>query len=286
MLGQPGFHYRMVVGGVVVENEMKVDGLGRVAIDCTKKPEEFLVTMTRQALPDDAPIQGVERSEQRRRPVAFVVMRHGLRPAWLHRQPRLRTIKCLNLALLVDTEHQSMFRRIEIQPNNILEFINKPGVPAQLEGPYQVRFQPVLFPYALYTRRTQTYLNRHAPRAPVRGVSGLLPQCLVYHRSHPVFVDPLLTPRTSPVLKQAGYPKPLIALPPTGDRRRRSPKLAHDLACGCTIGRQQRNASPQGHFLHCVSIPCYRLKHFPIPVRNHQSLTGSHDQHYIITNSI
>ena len=101
-------------------------------------------------------------------------MRHGLRPPWLHRQPRLRPIESLNLALLVHAEHQSMFRRIEIQPNHILEFVNKSGIPAKLERANQVWFQPVLLPDASDGRRAQTYLNRHASRTPLRRMSRLV----------------------------------------------------------------------------------------------------------------
>ena len=57
------------------------------------------------ALADDGPLQDVERGEQGRCAVAFIVVRHRAAAALFQGQTRLRAIQRLNLALLVDTEH-------------------------------------------------------------------------------------------------------------------------------------------------------------------------------------
>ncbi len=60
------------------------------------------------ALADDLSVQDVERSKQRGRAVALVVMRYCLRKALFHRQPGLRAVQRLYLALLVAAQDLRM----------------------------------------------------------------------------------------------------------------------------------------------------------------------------------
>jgi hypothetical protein len=64
--------------------------------------------MVRETLPDDAPVRDVQRGKQRRRAVPLLVMGHGATPALFKGQPRLRAIERLNLALLVDAQHNRL----------------------------------------------------------------------------------------------------------------------------------------------------------------------------------
>ena len=57
--------------------------------------------------------------------MALVIMRHGSRTALLHRQAGLRAIKGLDLAFLVNTKHQGVFRRVEVKTDDILQLLNE-----------------------------------------------------------------------------------------------------------------------------------------------------------------
>ena len=74
MAFQPCFDLGMLVGGVVVDHQMEVEGSGRVAVDAPQEAQEFLVTMARHALADDLAGGDIERGKQRRCAVALVVM--------------------------------------------------------------------------------------------------------------------------------------------------------------------------------------------------------------------
>ena len=55
--------------------------------------------------PDPGSIENVERCKQRGGAVAFVIMGHRSEPPVLERQPRLRAVECLYLALFVEGQH-------------------------------------------------------------------------------------------------------------------------------------------------------------------------------------
>src|SRR5580700_1098108 len=76
--------------------------------------------MPRHAFADDLASGDVERREQGRRSVSLVVVGHRAGAALLQRQSRLRAIERLDLALLVDREHQPLVRRVEIKPDDVL----------------------------------------------------------------------------------------------------------------------------------------------------------------------
>ena len=51
-----------------------------------------------------------------------IVFKSVSRPAWRKRQHRIKTIQRLNGSFLVDTEHSSMLRRVQVQPDNVSRF--------------------------------------------------------------------------------------------------------------------------------------------------------------------
>jgi len=238
-------------------------------------------------LSNNFPIQSIQRGEQSRCPVTLVVVSHSFRPSPLHRQSWLSAVKSLDLALFVNAEYQCVFRRVEVQSDDIMELLNETRVAAQLERTNQVGLQTVLLPDTLYGGGTQTYGGRQAPRAPVRGLKGLLLQSLFHNLSHPVFLNPLLAPRPTPVFKQTRYPAGgLVAIAPAGNRRSGRPKLAYNLTRSYTIGTHQRNTSSPHYLLRCIPVSCHSFQSDPIDITHKQSFAGSHDQYYNITNVI
>jgi len=81
------------------------------------------VAVALHVLSDDRPIQHVERGEQRRRAVPFVVVGHRAGAALLDRQAGLGAVKCLDLRPLVDRQHHGMGRQIDIQGDDLGEFL-------------------------------------------------------------------------------------------------------------------------------------------------------------------
>jgi len=93
---------------------------------------------------------------KRGRAVAFVVMGVSLGLAWAHRQQRLRAIQRLDLAFLVDTQHQSTLGRIEVEADNVSYLLDELGICRKLEGLAAMRLQRKCVPDAMHSR------DRHA----------------------------------------------------------------------------------------------------------------------------
>src|SRR3546814_17993090 len=77
MPGQPGADLRLLVGRIIVEDD--VDGLvsGRLGFDRVQEPDELLMPAPLHVAADHGTIQDIERGEQGSGPVALVVIRHG-----------------------------------------------------------------------------------------------------------------------------------------------------------------------------------------------------------------
>jgi hypothetical protein len=60
---------------------------------------------------DHFPVEHVQGGEERGRAIPLVVMGHGAAAPLFHRQAWLGAIQRLNLALLIDREHQGLLRR-------------------------------------------------------------------------------------------------------------------------------------------------------------------------------
>ncbi len=93
VLVEPLAHIVVLVGGVIVQDDVDVCALGDLTVDQLQEHEELLVAMTGEALADHLTGGHVKCGEQRRGAVAFVVMGHRPGTALLHRQARLRAIQ-------------------------------------------------------------------------------------------------------------------------------------------------------------------------------------------------
>jgi hypothetical protein len=84
---EPGTNARMLVGGLVIEND--VDDLAgrRLRLDGVQKSNEFLMTMARHVATDDCAVEDVESGEQRCGAVPLVIVCHGSEPAFFSGRP-------------------------------------------------------------------------------------------------------------------------------------------------------------------------------------------------------
>jgi hypothetical protein len=95
---QPSQHFRMLVGGVVVEDD--VDRLvGRkLALKSVEKADEFDMAVALHAAANDGAVEHAKCREQGGGAVPLVVVRHGLAASGLDRQPGLGAVERLDLA--------------------------------------------------------------------------------------------------------------------------------------------------------------------------------------------
>ncbi len=100
------------------------------------------------AAADHGALEYIQGGEQGRRAVAHVVMRPRLRAPGTHKWRRSRAVQCLDLALLVDTQHQGLGGGIQVQPHHVAQLLHELRITTQLERRYPVRVQPVRFPGA------------------------------------------------------------------------------------------------------------------------------------------
>lgn len=98
---EPSADLRLLVGGVVVEDDVNGFVREQFGFDGVQEADELLVPVLLHVALDHRAVEHVQRRERRRRAVALVVVRHGRPSTALERQPRLRAIERLNLALLV-----------------------------------------------------------------------------------------------------------------------------------------------------------------------------------------
>ena len=85
------------------------------------------------AFTDDEAALDVEGREQGRRAVTLVVVRHRGGAALFHRQAGLRAIERLDLALLVNTEHESLVRRAHVEADDVGDLFLEQRIVRNLE---------------------------------------------------------------------------------------------------------------------------------------------------------
>ena len=99
-------------------------------LDGVEEADELLVAVALHVAADDGAVEHVEGGEQRGGAVAPVIMCHGAGTPLLHRQARLGAVEGLDLAFFVDRQHEGMSRRIDVEPNDIPQLLDKPAGPS------------------------------------------------------------------------------------------------------------------------------------------------------------
>jgi hypothetical protein len=92
----------MLVGGVIFENLVHGFAVRNLILDGIQEADELLMPMALHVATNDLTVENVERGKQRRRSVPLVIMGHRADASLFQWQAGLGTIKCLNLALLID----------------------------------------------------------------------------------------------------------------------------------------------------------------------------------------
>jgi hypothetical protein len=142
-----------------------------LSLDLVEKSDEFLMPMLLHAAPDDLAFEDVKGGEQCGGAVALVVVGHGGGTPLLQGQARLGAVECLDLALLIDREHDGLLGRIDIKPDHVMHLVDEVGIIGELELPDAMRLQSVRPPDALHRAGADAGRLRHHGRGPVRGRS-------------------------------------------------------------------------------------------------------------------
>ena len=137
--GEPSAHLGMLVGRIVVHHEMKVELWWSLLVNEPQEGEKLLMAMTLAAFAEPLAGGHIQGGEQRRGPMTDGIMGIAFDVAQSHRQRGLRTIERLYLALLIDTQHHRVVRRIEVKTCDITNLLDEKGVAGQLEGVAQMR---------------------------------------------------------------------------------------------------------------------------------------------------
>jgi len=122
MLCDPFDDFRVLMSGVVVDDDVHRLLLRHLGIDGVEEADELLMTMALHASTEDLALKDIEGGKQGRDAMTLVVVGHGAGAAPLHRQSRLRAVERLNLALFIDREHHGMIGRIDVEADNLPEF--------------------------------------------------------------------------------------------------------------------------------------------------------------------
>src|SRR5665647_677822 len=270
MLGEPGLHVLVVVGGVVVQNHMNRNAFGHFLVYCAQELEELFVAVLVHARADHGAIQGVECGEQRGGAVPLVVAGSRARPALGHRQRSLGAIERLDRGLLVHAQHHSLLRRVQVEPDDVDELLLEGRVVGELERLDQVRLEATPGPDPLHGGRTNADGFGHRPAAPVRCTGRLFVLSQTHDLLNLLRRDPRFAATTVPYLAELGQPFSGEPGPPRTDRDRGDANARGDLGVGHTFSGHQQHLGP----LHLT------MGRGRSPGQDHQrlTLTGRHDQ--------
>ena len=92
----------------------------------------------------------------------------------MNRQASLRAIEGLNLAFFIDAQHQRMFGRVQIQPDDVDDFLGKLRIVRDLERLGAMRLQAIRLPHAMHHAARNLQMLRQRPRAPMGSGMRLL----------------------------------------------------------------------------------------------------------------
>jgi hypothetical protein len=130
--GKPGSDLGVLVGGVIVDDEMDVEFCRNIGLDVPQEGEELLVAMAGFALGEEGAIEEVERREEGRGAVSLVVVSDAFDVA--HGEHGLGAFERLNLALFIDTEDEGLVGRIEIEADHVAQLLDEEGIGGELEA--------------------------------------------------------------------------------------------------------------------------------------------------------
>ena len=244
----------MLMGGIIVENDMDGLTVGDLGVDGVEEADELLMAVALHVLADDGAIEDVERGKERGRPMSLVIVGHGAEASLFHRQTGLGAVERLDLGFLVHREHDGVGRRIDIEADNVAQLSGEVRIVGELELPPAIGLEAVCLPDAPDRAGADAGGLGHHVTGPVRRLPGRITE---RQRDDPFgdFGGQWLDPRRPRlVAKQpidACLGETFLPAPYTGLRLARP---VHDLGGAEAIGAQQDNLGPPHMLLRSVAI--------------------------------
>ena len=199
--------------------------------------------MARLALADDRAAGDVEGGEQRGGAVTQVIVGHAFDVAEAHRQQRLAALQGLDLALLVDAQHDGVVGRVQIQADDIANLLDEEGIGGQLEVFLAVRLHAEPLKPALHGALGHASVGGQAAHAPVGAARRTGLEGAVDHVGD-TFVLETAWPAGAQLIVQAFDPVLKIALPPLADRGMGQSHALGDRAIGFAVGAGEHDLDP------------------------------------------
>src|SRR5215469_16736005 len=269
---EPDPHPGVLVAAVVVEDHVDDLASRDLGLDRIEKADEFLMPVALHAAADDLAVEHVEGGEQSGGAVALVVMGHRPAPAGFQRQPGLGAVERLDLRFLVDRQHHRVRRRIDVEPDDVIELGGELRIARQLELPHPMRLEPVRPPDPLHRGDAETDRLGHHRGRPMDGLARRIGQCqghrALAHRGRQRWD----ARRPGLVAKQPIDTLGAEPLTPPVDRVPALAALPDDRACPQTFRRQQHDPRPPDMLLWAVAIRhnCFQAaaiagtQHYPL----------------------
>lgn len=258
---QPFSNFRVLVGAIVIENDVDELTCRNGGLYGVEKADELLMPMTLHTFSDDFSFQHVESGKQGRGAVAFVVVGHGSAPAWLQRQTRLSAVERLDLAFLVHRQDDGVGRRINVQADDVSDLGGKLRIVGQFKLTPAVRLQAVGTPDALDRTDADAHQPGHGRRRPMRHFARRIGgDGQRYHSFGNLGGEgrnarrPRLVPQET---VHAFLHEPLL---PTPDDRFALAGPAHDFDGPKSVGGQQHDPRSPDVLLRAVAVPGHRFQ--------------------------
>src|SRR3954470_1079709 len=258
---QPGLDLGMLVGRIVIRDQMNLLALRGLSVNETQEFDPLLMTVSWHTGPNHRPVQRIECREQSSSPVALVVMGHRATATWHEWQSWLRSVECLNLALLIDREHQGMLGGIQVKTNDIVQLLYELRISAQLERSRQMRLQAVTPPNTANRARAEPRGFGQTAGAPVSSGCRSLLRRLAYDLLR---VDPTPPPGPRSILQEAGHPLFGKATTPNSNGSARHPADLSDLLILLAFSGQEDDSRSLCHTHGNLPAPRKLLKLFPL----------------------
>ncbi len=227
-------------------------------------------------------------AQERGRAVALVVVRHGPGAALLHRQAGLGPVERLDLALLVDRQHDGVRRRVDprVRPlagpragceaDHVAELVDEARVVGELELPHPVRLEAVGAPDAVHRRDGDAGLLGHHAGGPVGRLGGRVGARQRHDALRHLGAERRNARRPRLVAQEtvvAFLHEPFLPAPDAGLRLAGPP---HDLHRAQASGRQQHDLGPPGMFLGGVAVLDEALQTTLVGRRDDDGNPGAH----------
>ena len=261
MAGEPAQHLGVLVGGVVVEDDVDHLAGRHGALDGVEEADEFLMPVALHAVADHRALEHVEGGEQGRGAVALVVEGHACPalPFFIGSPGWVRSSAWIWLFSSTDST-TACAGGSTYRPTMSWSLAANSGSLDSLKRLDAVRLQAVRRPDPLHRAQRDAGRRGHRPAGPVGRLAGRLAQGQLDHPLDHRLGQRRLARRPALVAQQPVHPLGHEPLLPAPDRRLGAADLAHDRQRAHAVGAQQHDPRPLDMLLPAVAIRHDRLE--------------------------